>query len=250
MLVSLCDVIRCDVINVRNFCDILSYLFWILASPLSEIVEYCRLHCVKNVSIRGFSGPYYPTFELNTEISPYSVWLWEIRTTKNLEYGHLLLNVRHLNCSGKEVLKILNYLKQLDTFDTSQIYLRFFFFFQNQNHGDLYQEGSLSSQTIVSRRIKLQKTFLIHFWVYSCMSKLPFPRKTFDCSLYMISIRFFVMPNFAFLWRRVMKFYIKFYKRSLMIQFWYREEWRPDSTARLDYDVNIIPMHEEWSPLK
>ena len=129
MLVSLCDVIRCDVINVRNFCDILSYLFWILASPLSEIVEYCRLHCVKNVSIRGFSGPYFPTFELNTEISPYSVWLWEIRTPKNLEYGHLLLNVRHLNCSGKEVLKILNYLKQLDTFDTSQIYLRFFFFF-------------------------------------------------------------------------------------------------------------------------
>ena len=92
-------------------------------------VEYCRSYCVKNVSIRGFSGPYFPTFELNTEISPYSVWLWEIRTTKNLEYGHLLLNVRHLNCSGKEVLKILNYLKQLDTFDTSQIYLRFFFFF-------------------------------------------------------------------------------------------------------------------------
>ena len=128
-------------------------------------IEYCRSHCVKNVSIRGFSGPYFPTFELNTEISPYSVWLWEIRITKNLEYGHLLLNVRHLNCSGKEVLKILNYLKQLDTFDTLQIYLRFFFFFQNQNHGDLYQEGSLSSQTIVSRRIKLQKTFLIHFWV-------------------------------------------------------------------------------------
>ena len=34
MFVSLYDVISCDVINVKNFRKILSYFFWIMATPL------------------------------------------------------------------------------------------------------------------------------------------------------------------------------------------------------------------------
>ena len=41
-------------------------------------------HCVKSIRIRGFSGPYFPAFGLNTD--------W-----KNSEYGHSLRSV--LICS-------------------------------------------------------------------------------------------------------------------------------------------------------
>ena len=49
-------------------------------------------HCVKHVCIRSYSGPYFPAFELNTEI--YSVNLriqsecWKIRTRKNSVFGY------------------------------------------------------------------------------------------------------------------------------------------------------------------
>ena len=36
-----------------------------------------HLHCVKSVRIRSYSGPYFPTFELNTD-------------QNNSEYGHFL----------------------------------------------------------------------------------------------------------------------------------------------------------------
>ena len=34
MLVSLYNVISCDIINIKNFCEILRYFFQILATPL------------------------------------------------------------------------------------------------------------------------------------------------------------------------------------------------------------------------
>ena len=42
------------------------------------------LHCVKSVRIRSFSGPYFPTFGLNTD-------------HKNSEYGHFLRGVTSHN---------------------------------------------------------------------------------------------------------------------------------------------------------
>ena len=56
----------------------------------------CLLHCVKNVRIRSYSGPYFPTFGLNTErygvslrrISPYSVQMLENADQNNSEYRH------------------------------------------------------------------------------------------------------------------------------------------------------------------
>ena len=57
-----------------------------------------EVHCVKNVHIGSFSGPYFPTFGLNTEIysiSPYTVHIWENPNQKNPEYGHF-------PCSGRK----------------------------------------------------------------------------------------------------------------------------------------------------
>ena len=58
--------------------------------------EACLLHCVKSVRIRSYSGPYFPTFGLNTErygvslrsISPYSVQMLENADQNNSEYKH------------------------------------------------------------------------------------------------------------------------------------------------------------------
>ena len=51
------------------------------------------VHCVKSVHIRGYSGPHFPAFRLNTEIlriSPYSVRMWENTDQNNCEYGPFL----------------------------------------------------------------------------------------------------------------------------------------------------------------
>ena len=45
-------------------------------------------HCVKNVHIRSYSGPYFPAFGLNTERSPYSVQVREKTDQTNSEYRH------------------------------------------------------------------------------------------------------------------------------------------------------------------
>ena len=59
--------------------------------------EYTAYHgdndCVKSVRIWSFSGPYFPTFGLNTErrgtqYSPYSVRMRENMDQKNSGYGH------------------------------------------------------------------------------------------------------------------------------------------------------------------
>ena len=55
-------------------------------------------HCVKNVRIRSYSGPYFPAFGMNTErycISPYSVRMRENTGQNNSEYRHILLNESH-----------------------------------------------------------------------------------------------------------------------------------------------------------
>ena len=47
--------------------------------------------CVKGVRIGSFSGPYFPTFGLNTErysVSPYSIQMQGNTDQKNSEYGH------------------------------------------------------------------------------------------------------------------------------------------------------------------
>ena len=36
--------------------------------PVVQNFSLLRLHCVKIVQIRSFSGPYFPTFGLNTDI--------------------------------------------------------------------------------------------------------------------------------------------------------------------------------------
>ena len=49
------------------------------------------IHCVKSARIRNFSGPYFPTFGLNTErprVSPYSVRMRENTAQKYSEYEH------------------------------------------------------------------------------------------------------------------------------------------------------------------
>ena len=38
------------------------------------LINFLKIHCVKSFRIRGFSGPYIPAFELNTE--RYGVFLY------------------------------------------------------------------------------------------------------------------------------------------------------------------------------
>ena len=52
-----------------------------------------KLLCMKSVHIRSFSGPYFPVFELNTEIlgnCPYSVRMWENTDRKYSKCGHFV----------------------------------------------------------------------------------------------------------------------------------------------------------------
>ena len=58
---------------------------------LLVVIHLQNAHCVKNVCIRSFTGPYFPIFGLNTE--PYSVQIRENTDEKNSEDGHFL-------CSG------------------------------------------------------------------------------------------------------------------------------------------------------
>ena len=58
---------------------------------LLVVIHLQNAHCVKNVCIRSFTGPYFPIFGPNTE--PYSVQIRENTDEKNSEEGHFL-------CSG------------------------------------------------------------------------------------------------------------------------------------------------------
>ena len=51
--------------------------------------KHHHYHCVKSVSIRSYSRPYFPAFQLNTgSISPYSVRMRENTDQNNSEYWH------------------------------------------------------------------------------------------------------------------------------------------------------------------
>ena len=43
---------------------------------------------MKSVRIRSFFGAHFPTFWLNTNISPYSIQMRENTEQKNFDYGH------------------------------------------------------------------------------------------------------------------------------------------------------------------
>ena len=54
-----------------------------IGALLRTITFFWTIHCVKNVPIQSFSGPYFPAFGL---ISPHSFQVWENTDQKNLEY--------------------------------------------------------------------------------------------------------------------------------------------------------------------
>ena len=58
--------------------------------PMWFYVTLQKTHCVKNVRIRSFSGPYFPAFGLNTAryTSPYAIQMRENTDQKNSEYRH------------------------------------------------------------------------------------------------------------------------------------------------------------------
>ena len=53
---------------IRNYDIYLLVLFFVLSSyQISHLLTYqCANHCVKRVRIQSYSGPYFPTFGLNT----------------------------------------------------------------------------------------------------------------------------------------------------------------------------------------
>ena len=64
-------------------------LIWYLIL-LVHIRHMIGRHCVKVVRIRSYSGPYFPRIGLNTDISPYSVRMWENTDQNNSEYAYFL----------------------------------------------------------------------------------------------------------------------------------------------------------------
>ena len=40
--------------------------------PHLKYVPICDKHCVKSIRVRSYSGPYFPAFGLNTELSVFS----------------------------------------------------------------------------------------------------------------------------------------------------------------------------------
>ena len=67
-----------------------------------------KRHCVKNVRIRSFSGPYFPAFGVNTSVSLYSFRMREntdcIRKTPNTDTFHAVRK----SLKRSEVFKKIN----------------------------------------------------------------------------------------------------------------------------------------------
>ena len=57
------------------------------------MMDVCDYHCVKSVRIRSYSGPYFPTFGLNTDRYSVSVRMRENMDQNNSEYEHFLRSV-------------------------------------------------------------------------------------------------------------------------------------------------------------
>ena len=51
---------------------------------------WLKMHCVKSVRIRSYSGKCFPTFKLNLRTSLYSAQMREYADQNNSEYGHFL----------------------------------------------------------------------------------------------------------------------------------------------------------------
>ena len=91
----------------------LSKCVWVEKTPqflpaLDPIVSQSR-QCAKIVRIWNFSGQYFPTFVLNTEIlriSPYLVQMQENTDQKISEYGHFSRN--EINLPGTNLIILEN----------------------------------------------------------------------------------------------------------------------------------------------
>ena len=62
-----------------------------------DLTKPCwKLHCVKSVCIRSYSGTHFPAFgyEDKLRIFPYSVRMRENVDQNNYEYGHFLRSVK------------------------------------------------------------------------------------------------------------------------------------------------------------
>ena len=63
----------------------------------------------------------------------------------------------------------------------------------------------------------------------------------------LINICTLIMPYLTFIRRRIEYFQINFAYINWLWQFWWREEWTPDSITRLGWEVNITLMQDDES---
>ena len=125
------------------------------------------VHCLKSVPFWSYSGPYFPTFGLNTEryrvslriqsgcgkirsISPYSVRMGENTDQNNSEYGHFL--------HSGNLLKIA-FFRNLVNITTSNI-AWLYFSKSNCNQSRYYQ-------VVLQLTLNIAHTFLLCF--YCCL---------------------------------------------------------------------------------
>ena len=119
----------------------------------------------------------------------------------------------------------------------------------------LIQGGSLSSHVIISCGIKLCNIFLIvllNKWTMSL---------TFlfwnDFSHWKPLIAFLIWSTFAFIKCHTSRSYgggkttlgLNFANIIWWWQFWYKEDWTPDSTTKFCWEAKIKSMQEELSPI-
>ena len=76
----------------------------------SEQLAHTRSHFLKSILIRNCSGPYFPTFGVNTEryfVSQCSVQMRENTDQKNSEYGHFFCSelTNPLSHTGQRLIK-------------------------------------------------------------------------------------------------------------------------------------------------
>ena len=65
--VNIADFLRTPIL--KNICGQFSVnSFMLVDAPFSSILIFQTDHCVKSVHIRSCFGPYFPAFDLNTEI--------------------------------------------------------------------------------------------------------------------------------------------------------------------------------------
>ena len=98
---SACNVIKKETLPLvfsSEFCEIFKNTFFTehLQTTASKLTEYFhitqKVHCLKSVQIRDFSGPYFAVFGLNAEIYGLNLGIQseyrKVRTIKNSVFGH------------------------------------------------------------------------------------------------------------------------------------------------------------------